>query len=106
MEAGGGSGPGDGARPAAVSDAPVDPLALVRSALAEDPAAGLEAVARLRPLLDAWEEQQVARARGAGWNWAEIAKKLGRHRQAVHREYARRGRLNGPRSTSPGDGGR
>jgi ActR/RegA family two-component response regulator len=67
-------------------------LELVQAALAEDPAAGLEAVARLRPLLDTWEDLQVEQARSGGWNWAEIAKRLGRHRQAVHREYARRNR--------------
>lgn len=67
-------------------------LELLRGALGDDPTPGLEAVARLRPLLDAWEEEQVYRARDEGWNWAEIAKQLGRHRQAVHREYARRTR--------------
>ena len=67
-------------------------LELVRAALGDDPEAGLAAVAKLRPLMDAWEDHQVEQARTVGWNWAEIAKRLGRHRQAVHREYARRTR--------------
>ena len=69
-----------------------EPVELVRAALDSDPGAGLEAVARLRHMIDAWEDRQVEQARGMGWNWAEIAKRLGRHRQAVHREYARRTR--------------
>jgi hypothetical protein len=80
-------GPGDGMTGgAAVPDA----VGLIQAAAGPDPDEGLAAVARLRPLLDRWEEAQVARAREAGWNWAEIAKRLGRHRQAVHREFARR----------------
>ena len=67
-------------------------LEMVRAALGDDPAAGLAAVAALRPLMDGWEDRQVELARAEGWNWAEIAKRLGRHRQAVHREYARRNR--------------
>lgn len=75
-----------------VRDPQEEALELVRAALGEAPEAGLTAVARLRPLLDEWEDRQVELARVEGWNWAEIAKRLGRHRQAVHREYARRSR--------------
>ena len=69
-----------------------DPLQLVRQATGSDAGTALEAIRQLRPLLDEWERQQVERARAQGWNWAEIAKRLGRHRQAVHREYASRRR--------------
>ncbi|HET6810338.1 MAG TPA: helix-turn-helix domain-containing protein [Acidimicrobiales bacterium] len=81
--------PGSGDEATAAGAAP-DPLALVRQATGSDAGTGLEAIRQLRPLLDEWERQQVERARAAGWNWAEIAKRLGRHRQAVHREYATR----------------
>ena len=78
------------------ADQAQDPLEeatdLVRAALGSDPEIGLTAIAQLRPLLDKWEDHQVDLARDMGWNWAEIAKSLGRHRQAVHREYARRNR--------------
>lgn len=81
--------PGSGDEATAAGGA-LDPLALVRQATGSDAGTGLEAIRQLRPLLDEWERQQVERARAAGWNWAEIAKRLGRHRQAVHREYATR----------------
>lgn len=107
MDSGGGSGPVEGVGAGHPPGGFADAEGLVRAAMGGDPALGLEAVARLRPLVDALEDFQVARARDAGWNWAEIAKKLGRHRQAVHREYAARSRaLSGRRSTSPEDGGR
>ena len=67
---------------------PVDPVELVREATGSEAVRALEAIRELRPLIDKWERDQVHRARDAGWNWAEIAKRLGRHRQAVHREYA------------------
>lgn len=67
----------------------VDPRSLVTCALEGPPDMGLAAVARLRSLVDDWERSQVERARALGWNWAEIARILGRHRQAVHREYAK-----------------
>ena len=67
-----------------------DPVQLVRQATGPEAGTGLEAIRQLRPLLDQWERLQVDRARQEGWNWAEIAKRLGRHRQAVHREYATR----------------
>ena len=81
--------PGSGDE-ATSSGASSDPLQLVRQATGSDAGTALEAIRQLRPLLDEWEAQQVERARGQGWNWAEIAKRLGRHRQAVHREYATR----------------
>ena len=61
--------------------------ALARYACAGPPAEGLAAVRRLRDLLDSWERAQVAAARGEGWNWSEIARVLGRSRQAVHAKY-------------------
>jgi len=88
MNGSAGGWPGEGP----IEDRLREPLELVRAALDSDPGAGLEAVARLRPMVDAWEDRQVEQARDQGWNWAEIAKRLGRHRQAVHREYARRNR--------------
>lgn len=51
------------------------------------PEHGLPAVRRLRRLLDRWEADQVAAARGRGWNWGEIGRVLGRSRQAVHAKY-------------------
>ena len=69
---------------------PLDPVELVRDATGPEAGRALEAIRELRPLIDEWERDQVHRARDAGWNWAEIAKRLGRHRQAVHREYANR----------------
>ncbi|MGH9103972.1 MAG: helix-turn-helix domain-containing protein [Acidimicrobiales bacterium] len=63
---------------------------LVARASEGPPQAGLAAVAQLRELVDRWEEDHVRSARREGWAWAEIARVLGRHRQAVHREYARR----------------
>jgi hypothetical protein len=80
-------GSGDEARAAGAA---LDPLQLVRQAAGSEAGTGLEAIRQLRPLLDEWERHQVEQARAAGWNWAEIAKRLGRHRQAVHREYATR----------------
>ena len=65
-----------------------DPTELVLLAAGGNPDKGLPAVAELRRLVDEWERAQVDRARDAGWNWAEIARLLGRHRQSVHREYA------------------
>ena len=61
---------------------------LVTQAAAGPPDKGLAAVAKLRKLVDEWEAAQVRKAREAGWSWAEIARVLDRHRQAVHREYA------------------
>ncbi|HZT65614.1 MAG TPA: hypothetical protein VFA11_07475 [Acidimicrobiales bacterium] len=73
-----------------------DPAGLVRAAAGDGPDRGLEAVKHLRKLVDDWEEEQVRRARLAGWSWADIAARLGRHRQAVHREYASRNMPTGP----------
>ena len=67
---------------------PDDPAELVAQAASGPPERGLAAVAELRKLVDRWEADQVRRARDGGWSWADIAKALQRHRQAVHREYA------------------
>ena len=45
---------------------------------------------QLRALVDEWEEVQVRSARERGFRWSEIGRLLGRHRQAVHREFARK----------------
>ncbi len=54
------------------------------------PEEGLPAVKQLRALVDQWEEAQVRAARERGFRWAEIGRLLGRHRQAVHREFAKK----------------
>jgi hypothetical protein len=56
---------------------------------ARDPAVGLPALAALRRLLDDLEAAHVARARSAGWSWADIADALGVSRQSVHKKHAR-----------------
>lgn len=66
-----------------------DDLALlVGDLVGESPAGGLAAVRHLRLQLERFERAHVATARRHGWSWAEIARVLGRHRQAVHRQYA------------------
>jgi hypothetical protein len=60
---------------------------LARYAASGPPEHALVAIRRLRRLLDDCEPAQVAAARAAGWNWGEIARVLGRSRQAVHRRY-------------------
>lgn len=60
---------------------------LERYAVAGPPEHGLPAVRGLRRLADECEPRQVAGARAAGWSWDEIARVLGRSRQAVHRRY-------------------
>jgi IS30 family transposase len=60
---------------------------LAAYAVAGPPEHALPAIRRLRRLLDECEPVQVAAARAAGWNWGEIARTLGRSRQAVHRRY-------------------
>lgn len=57
------------------------------AALSEDPVTGLRAVRSLRLLADRLEMLQVARARGAGLSWQEIADALGVTRQAVHKKH-------------------
>ena len=68
-----------------------------RAARLEDPEAGLEAVAALRPHLDSLEEQHVENALRTGRSWSDIARLLGVSRQAVHKRYA--GRLRAKTST-------
>jgi hypothetical protein len=51
------------------------------------PDLGLPAVRRLRGALDGWERGQVLAARSRGWHWSEIARVLGRSRQAVQQRY-------------------
>jgi DNA-directed RNA polymerase specialized sigma24 family protein len=63
---------------------------LVASAAGDDPGAGLRAVRSLRELAERLEALQVARARGLGWSWQEIADALGVTRQAVHKKHGRR----------------
>ena len=81
--AGGGVTGADAGRPPRA-----EPAELVGAATGSDTACALEAIRDLRPLIDKWERDQVNRARDAGWTWVQIANRLGRHRQAVHREYA------------------
>jgi len=57
-------------------------------ATSADPALGLRSVAALRRLADRLEDLQVARARAAGWSWAEVAAALGVSKQAVHKKHA------------------
>ena len=93
------SGPADGGGGA-------EPTDLVRAATGEEPGAALDAIKVLRPLIDTWERRQVDRARSIGWNWADIARRLGRHRQAVHREYGpRKPKGTGPDAGAPGPPG-
>lgn len=60
----------------------------VEDSTSPDPAVGLRAVAALRRLVEQLEDLQVARARTAGWSWAEIATALGVSKQAVHKKHA------------------
>jgi DNA-directed RNA polymerase specialized sigma24 family protein len=52
-----------------------------------DPSVGLRAVRALRRLAERVEAEQVARARGQGWSWQQIADALGMTRQSVHAKY-------------------
>ena len=60
-----------------------DPLDQVGAVAHQDPIVALEAVTSLRDWLDEQEVELVARARGKGWSWVEIARALGRLKQAV-----------------------
>jgi hypothetical protein len=59
----------------------------------KDPAAGLQAVAALRRLLDRVERAQVDAARERGWLWQDIARELGVTKQAVHAKHSARRRI-------------
>jgi DNA-directed RNA polymerase specialized sigma24 family protein len=63
---------------------------LTIGAASHDPDIGLRAVAALRALAERLEVVQVDNARALGWSWAEIAKRLGVSKQAVHRKHGRR----------------
>lgn len=60
---------------------------LATTAASRDPAAGLQAVAALRRLLEQLEDVHVRNARAAGWSWSEIAALLGVTKQTVHRKF-------------------
>jgi DNA-directed RNA polymerase specialized sigma24 family protein len=62
---------------------------MMLTAVCDDPAAGLRAVAALRRLADRLERQHVMAARIAGWSWQEIGDALGVSRQAVHKKHGR-----------------
>lgn len=66
-----------------------DAVGLANAASDTDPHVGLVAVAALRRLVDHLERTQVARARAAGWSWADIAKDLGVTRQAAFKKHGR-----------------
>lgn len=66
-----------------------DKEALIVDAETGDPATGLRAVVALRRLAERLEAQHVARARRAGWTWAQIGDALGVSRQAVHKKHGR-----------------
>lgn len=66
-----------------------DAVGLASAATDSDPHVGLVAVAALRRLTDHLERVQVARARSAGWSWADIAGDLGVTRQAAFKKHGR-----------------
>jgi hypothetical protein len=65
-------------------------IRLVGLAADEDPELGLLGVISLRDVAHVCEEHQVARARAAGWTWAQIAEALEVTPQAVHQRHAAR----------------
>jgi 16S rRNA G527 N7-methylase RsmG len=65
-------------------------LELAGNAASNDPDVGLRAVAALRVLTEQLESLQVDNARALGWSWEQIAGKLGRTKQTVHRKHGRR----------------
>lgn len=67
----------------------MDLAGTARAAADVDPATGLRAVTALRRLTDELEQQQVGRARAAGWSWQQIGDALGISRQAVHKKHGR-----------------
>jgi phage shock protein A len=52
-----------------------------------DPDAALQAVARLRRLVEQLEAEHVAAARRAGRSWQDIAAHLGVTKQTAHRKH-------------------
>ncbi len=62
---------------------------LDRAINGSDPDIALQAVARLRRLLEQLEAEHVVAARRAGRSWHEIASRLGVTKQTVHRKYHR-----------------
>ncbi|WP_329251905.1 helix-turn-helix domain-containing protein [Actinoallomurus sp. NBC_01490] len=62
---------------------------LDRAAHGSDPDVALQAVARLRRLVEQLETEQVVAARRAGWSWQDIAARLGVTKQTVHRKHRR-----------------
>jgi hypothetical protein len=63
---------------------------LVDAATGNDPEVGLTAVVALRQLVEVLEELQVDNARGRGWSWRDIARRLGVTKQAVHYKHGLR----------------
>jgi hypothetical protein len=63
---------------------------LMDAATGTDPELGLTAVVALRQLVEVLEELQVANARGRGWSWRDIARRLGVSKQAVHYKHGLR----------------
>jgi hypothetical protein len=69
---------------------------LMDAATGSDPEVGLTAVVALRQLVEVLEELQVANARGSGWSWRDIARRLGVTKQAVHYKHGMRLRSEEP----------
>jgi hypothetical protein len=63
---------------------------LMDAATGRDPEMGLTAVVALRQLVEVLEELQVDNARGHGWSWRDIARRLGVTKQAVHYKHGLR----------------
>jgi hypothetical protein len=63
---------------------------LMDAATGNDPEVGLTAVVALRQLVEVLEELQVDNARGHGWSWRDIARRLGVTKQAVHYKHGLR----------------
>ncbi|MGH8833882.1 MAG: RNA polymerase subunit sigma-70 [Actinomycetes bacterium] len=63
---------------------------LIDTATGRDPEMGLTAVVALRQLVEVLEELQVDNARGQGWSWRDIARRLGVTKQAVHYKHGLR----------------
>lgn len=76
-----------------------------RAERSPDPTEGLRAVRELRARLDELEADQVARALGRGWSWAQVGRSLRISKQAAHRRHADRARegcvIAAPVASSP-----